>query len=234
MKALILNSGMGTRMGSDKGKSHKCLTGLSHGQTILGRQLSQLRECGVTEVVMTTGYNSLAIERYCEENDFGVNITFVENPLYQSTNYIYSVYLARDFLGCEHISLHGDLVFEKKVLEMSIASQKSTMVISSTVPLPKNDFKAILDSDRIKAVGVNYFENCCAAQPMYHLAEKDARIWLARITEMCEAGDTGCYAENAFNDVSEQCRIFALDIGDMLCGEIDCPTDLEQILKRLR
>lgn len=234
MKALILNSGMGTRMGSDKGNSHKCLTELRNGETILGRQLSLLRECYVYEVIITTGHNARAIEGYCAENFSDMSITFVENPLYKTTNYIYSIYLARKLLACELISMHGDLVFEKSVLQMSINSENSTMVISTTAPIPKGDFKAVVEKNRIKAVGVNFFQNCYAAQPLYHLTEKDFGIWLARISEMCEEGTTGCYAENAFNEVSDRCRIFTLDIGDMLCGEIDCPQDYERIIERLR
>ena len=55
MKALILNSGKGTRMAPLTDRQPKCLTELRPGETILSRQLRQLSEAGIGEVVLTTG-----------------------------------------------------------------------------------------------------------------------------------------------------------------------------------
>ena len=55
MKALILNSGLGSRMGVLTSEHPKCMTEISARETILSRQLKMLAEAGITEVVMTTG-----------------------------------------------------------------------------------------------------------------------------------------------------------------------------------
>lgn len=55
MKALILNSGSGTRMGVLASQHPKCMTEISSRETILSRQLRMLSEVGVTQVVITTG-----------------------------------------------------------------------------------------------------------------------------------------------------------------------------------
>ena len=56
MKALILNSGMGKRMGVLTSEHPKCMTEVSFKDTILSRQLRLIAESGIEEVVMTTGY----------------------------------------------------------------------------------------------------------------------------------------------------------------------------------
>ncbi len=56
MKALILNSGMGTRMGELTSKYPKCMSELTIDETILGRQLSLLAAHGIHDVVITTGF----------------------------------------------------------------------------------------------------------------------------------------------------------------------------------
>ena len=60
MKALILNSGLGSRMG-DITKNHpKCMTEISDTDTILSRQLKILVDLGINDVVITTGlYNQV-------------------------------------------------------------------------------------------------------------------------------------------------------------------------------
>ena len=45
--------------------------------------------------------------------------------------------------------MHGDLVFEDKVLKSVLANKKSCMVVSSTTPLPEKDFKAVIENDKI-------------------------------------------------------------------------------------
>ncbi len=73
-----------------------------------------------------------------------------------------------------------------------------------------------------------------AAQPLYKLKKKDWKIWLDRIETFCEREETSCYAENAFNEVSDQCLIRPLDVEDSLCAEIDNPDDLKHVSARLK
>ena len=65
-------------------------------------------------------------------------------------------------LNDDIIMMHGDLVFEKSVFEDVIKSEHSCMTVSSSLPLPEKDFKAVIDGDRIKAVGVEFFESALA------------------------------------------------------------------------
>ena len=88
MKALILNSGLGRRMGAMTREHPKCMTEISPRETILSRQLRLLKEADIDEVVMTTGYASELLEEYCRGLETGLRITFVHNPLYERTNYI--------------------------------------------------------------------------------------------------------------------------------------------------
>ena len=98
MKALILNSGMGTRMAPLTDRQPKCLTELSPGTTILGRQLQMLAAVGIAEAVITTGPFPGVLEEYCTQLKLPLQYTFVSNPDYRTTNYIYSIYLAQETL----------------------------------------------------------------------------------------------------------------------------------------
>ena len=53
MKAVILNSGLGTRMGELTKEHPKCMTEIAPGETIVSRQLRLLSEAGIQEIVMT-------------------------------------------------------------------------------------------------------------------------------------------------------------------------------------
>lgn len=231
---MILNSGMGSRMGAFTSDHPKCMTEISGGENILSRQLKQIAEMGITEIVMTTGYYDDVLINYCQELNLPVHITFVHNPRYRDTNYIYSIYCAREYLDDDLLLMHGDLVYETCVLEKILASENSCMAVSTTRPLPEKDFKAVIRNGRIEKVGINFFSDSVAAQPLYRLLKKDWSSWLRKIIEFCESGKVCCYAENALNELEAKCEIYPLDVKDELCSEIDDPEDLAVIREQLR
>lgn len=232
MKALILNSGMGSRMGVLTKEHPKCMTSISETETILSHQLRQLVKAGINEVVMTTGLFDEVLVNYCEDLNLPIKFSFVKNPIYNQTNYIYSIYCAREELDDDIMLMHGDLVFEDSVLDMTLNSEVSCMTVSSTLPLPEKDFKAVIADGRIVRVGIEFFESAIAAQPLYKLTREDWKVWLDNIVAFCENDIRKCYAENAFNEVSDCCLVYPVDVKDMLCSEIDNPEDLEVVSKR--
>lgn len=98
MKALILNSGKGSRMCELVMNQPKCMTEISPGETIISRQLKQLIDYDISEAIITTGYLSPQLMNYCRALDLPIKLRFIDNPEYEATNYIYSIYLAREYL----------------------------------------------------------------------------------------------------------------------------------------
>ncbi len=217
-------------MGDITKKHPKCMTEISSKDTIISRQLKMLADVGIKEVIITTGLFDEVLVNYCNELDLPLEYTFVNNPKYADTNYIYSIYLAREHLqGDDILLMHGDLVFESSVLDAVLASHDSCMAVSSTAAIPQKDFKAVIRDGRIDKVGVSFFENVMAAQPLYKLNSADWQCWRDNISVFCEKGEVTCYAENAFNEISDKCLLKPLDVKTALCSEIDTPKDLEYV-----
>ncbi len=234
MKALILNSGLGSRMGVLTSEHPKCMTEISARDTILSRQLKLIADSSIEEVVMTTGYYDTVLVKYCESLDLPLKFTFVKNPIYDRTNYIYSIYCAREYLDDDIILMHGDLVFEADVFDRVVSSPVSCMTVSSTLPLPEKDFKAQIFDGMVMKVGVDIFNDAMEAQALYHLKKEDWKVWLGKIIEFCETGRTKVYAENALNELNGAANIHALDVQNSLCAEIDNPEDLAVVSAKLK
>lgn len=234
MKVLILNSGLGSRMGVLTSEHPKCMTEISATETILSRQLRQIADAGITEVVMTTGLFDSVLVNYCNSLDLPLHFTFVRNPVYDKTNYIYSIYCAREYLDDDIILMHGDLVFENEVFDKVVNSETSCMTVSSTLPLPEKDFKAQIKGGKVMKVGVDIFNDAMEAQALYKLNKDDWKVWLNKIVEFCKTGNTGVYAENALNELNGAANIFALDVKNLLCSEIDTPADLAVVSEKLK
>lgn len=233
MKALILNSGMGSRMGGLTKSCPKCMTRLGSDETVVSRQLRQLLDAGIEDVVMTTGFSDRVLEEHCKSLSFPLRISFVKNPRFEETNYIYSIYCARELLQDDILLLHGDLVFEDAVLDQMLKSKGSRMAVSSAQRRSQKDFKAVVSEGKITKIGIEFEAGAVAAQPLYYWKRKDWQIWMREIERFCERGDVKCYAESAFNKISKECALYPFDVGGRLCHEIDTPEDLQAVLGRL-
>lgn len=234
MKALILNSGLGSRMGILTSNHPKCMTEINSKDTILSRQLKQIVNSGIKEVVITTGYYDEVLINYCESLDMPLQFHFIKNPIYDNSNYIYSIYCAKDFLDDDIVLMHGDLVFETEVFEKLLLSESSCMAVSSTLPLPQKDFKAQIKDGKVIRVGIDLFTDAIEAQALYKLNKEDWKLWLHKIIEFCEKGNTNVYAEEALNALEGRANIMAMDVGDLLCSEVDTPEDLLLVSTKLK
>ena len=241
MKALILNSGKGSRMG-DLTKNHpKCMTEIASMETILSRQLRQIEDYGIKEVVITTGPFEDKLIHYVESLNLDLEYSFVRNPLFAETNYIYSIYLAREVLkDTDLLLMHGDLVVENDVFFDFMEQEGSLMAGSTTKELPEKDFKAEVSDGKITKVGVYFFEHAFSAQPLYKLKKEDWGLWLSTISTFCEREDDAetnwkkLYAEEALNTVLSQFSLRIYDTEEKLCQEVDNPEDLAVVSMLLR
>lgn len=229
MKALLLNSGVGRRMGPMENHC-KCLLPVLGERTILDLQLAALEHCGIEEVVITTGPFEQILMDHVGQRFPHLKVRYVHNPLYETTNYIYSIYMARELLeGEELVLMHGDLVFQRDILESLLSGDKSRVVVDSTLPLPEKDFKAVIQEGKVKKIGIEFFDNAAAAQPLYYLRSEDWGIWLEEIVRFCQEKNTGVYAENALNLRTEEMDLGVLDIQGRLCMEVDNGEDLQHV-----
>ena len=234
MIALLLNSGLGSRLGDETREHPKCMTEIAPGETIISWQVKCLENAGVTQAVVTTGHLSGMLEEYLLSLDTPIRFRFVHNPRYRETNYIYSMYLAREWLaGQDVISLHGDLVMHPEVMARLAASETSCVTVDSTLPLPEKDFKGRMADGFLCEVGVNVFgPDCLELQPAYRLLPGQTDRWLQEIERFIAVGTEKVYAENAFNAVWQEIPIRPLDVQGLLCAEIDNQQDKEYVTAR--
>ena len=234
MIALLLNSGLGSRMGDETREHPKCLTQISETETIISWQVKLLERVGITEAVVTTGHLSGMLEDYLRSLDTPIRFHFVHNPRYRETNYIYSMYLARDLLaGQDVLSLHGDLVMHPSVMEKLAVSPVSAVTVDSTLPLPEKDFKGRIRDGRLTEVSVNVFgDDAIELQPAYRFLAQDFARWMQEIERFIEAGNDRVYAENAFNAAWEDIPVYPLDVQGLLCAEIDNQEDRAAVCAR--
>jgi len=233
MQALILNSGIGKRMGSLTHNKPKCLIELANKETILFRQLRLLSANGITDIIITTGPFEEKIKKEVERfNSISpVDIEFVHNDIFKETNYIYSMYLTKDKITDDLILLHGDLVFTDALLSTYLNSKhKDSVLINKREPVPKKDFKGKVVDDHIKEIGVNLFgDDCFVLMPLYKFQKLSFSKWMEKIDEFIKQSQLTVYAENALNQILDDIILQPFDYSGFFCSEIDDIDDLEKV-----
>lgn len=102
-KAIILAAGRGSRMKEMTTAKPKCLTRL-HGRPLLEYQISALKEAGITDIAVVTGYMREALLSY--------DLVEFHNPRWAETNMVSSLCCARDWLMNEEcIVSYSDIFY---------------------------------------------------------------------------------------------------------------------------
>ena len=116
MQAIILAAGMGRRLKKLTEHQSKCMVPIN-GTPMIERMLKQLDSCGLNRIILVTGHAGQGLKEFISTLSIHTPVIFVDNPIYQTTNNIYSLYLAKDYLTQDDtLLLESDLVFEEDIL----------------------------------------------------------------------------------------------------------------------
>ena len=120
MQAVILAAGMGKRLGELTRGNTKCMIEVG-GETLISRLLRQLDKHALSKIILVVGYKAQELKDYLATLQVQTPIKFVENTVYDKTNNIYSLYLAKDYLTTEDTLLfESDLIMEDAVISKLI------------------------------------------------------------------------------------------------------------------
>ncbi len=129
--AVLLAAGTGTRLQPLTLNAPKCLTEIG-GTPLLERLVSQLRAHGINRLIVIIGYLGDHIQEFLQQYASDMKIDYVINPIYRTTNNIYSLWLARQQISESFLLLESDLIFESWMLEDML--QPNKMAISEMLP----------------------------------------------------------------------------------------------------
>lgn len=116
MQAIILAAGMGKRLGELTQGNTKCMIRVGS-ETLIERVLRQLDALHLSRIIIVIGYKGAELQEYLANVSVQTPLVFVENPIYDKTNNIYSLYLAKDYMREQDtLLLESDIIIEDAVL----------------------------------------------------------------------------------------------------------------------
>lgn len=148
----MLAAGMGKRLGRYTKNATKCMVSVN-GKTLIEYAIEALVKNGLKKMVIVVGYKKDVLidfihSKFNKEKLCGMEIEFIENPVYDKTNNIYSLYLAKDkLLEDDTILLESDLIFKPEIISGLIGSPEKNLAVVSQFEPWMDGTCALLDKD---------------------------------------------------------------------------------------
>ena len=130
MQAIILAAGMGRRLGELTSQNTKCMVKVN-GVSLIDRLLGQLSRLALNRVVIVVGYKGQELKDYIGQRYADrLKIEYVENPVYDRTNNIYSLALAKDQLQEDDtLLIESDLIFSDRLFPMVVDNAQPNVAL---------------------------------------------------------------------------------------------------------
>lgn len=138
---------MGRRLGEFTAENTKCMLSVN-GERLIDRMLRQLASLDLERIVIVTGYAGDNLRRHIERHWGDLAIELVDNPVYDRTNNIYSLWLAREYMAAtDTLLLESDLIFEPAILRLALESPEPNVALVSKYESWNDGTMVTIDSD---------------------------------------------------------------------------------------
>jgi choline kinase len=200
--ALLLAAGTGSRLYPLTKHAPKCLT-LVNGRSILERLVFNLNQHGFKRLVVVTGHLEEHIRSLLGKRVGDVQIDYVRSPLYETTNNIYSLWMARHMINTSFLLLESDLVFDAALLDDMLCPDK--MAVARLQSWMNGTCVTIDEHQRVKAFlagdADSFGETKYKTVNIYSISLVSWRRILKQLEERVAAGDLQHYYESVFGDM---------------------------------
>lgn len=235
MKVVILAAGQGKRLLPLTEDIPKCLLDIG-GRRLLERQIDAFAACGVSEIVVVTGYGASQVDDVLEQMRDqvpGVELKTTFNPFFGVADNLASCWMARHDMDQDFILVNGDNLFQADMVAQLLKAKDAliTVAIDLKEKYDSDDMKVMLDGERLTEIGKTLPVDTVDAESigMLLFRGKGPAIYRAALEEaMMEATGLRQWYLSVINALAMQVNVMTQPIDGIDWCEVDFPVDLQQ------
>ncbi len=231
MKALILAAGFASRMRPLTDTMPKCLLDIG-GKCILERTVDNIVANGITSLVVVTGYLESMIREFLSARYPWLTIEYVHNADYETTNNIFSLWLAREAVRDHDILLlDSDILFDERIVAALLTSPREDCLALKVATVGAEEIKVRLDDER-RVLEISKIVPIGTAAGESIGIERFSVQWASALFAVLERmivieGKVNVFYEAAFEEmIGDGHPLYAVDISVYPCMELDTVEDL--------
>ena len=233
--AVYLVAGRGSRLGDMTSECPKCLITV-HSVPLLTRSLRQLSHLGVKKVILVVGYRSEMFQDHYGSSYMGMDIHYVFNPDWSTTNNLVSFDLANPLIDTDYILLEGDLIYTEDAI-----GRMNCINSMAVAPLETHMDGTVVTINEDHLVKTMYLKSNKTKYQASNLLYKTVNIYCfslsshinvvqPEVKHLLGQGANQSYYEQAIAQAIEKQTLAmkAVSFADQLWYEIDTPEDYEK------
>jgi choline kinase len=230
MKTVILAAGAGSRLKPLTDHVPKCLLKVGV-KCILEMTIENLLATNNSEIIIVTGYLENKIREFIRERFPHLQITYIYNKLYASTNNIYSLWLAKDeVLGDDMMMLDSDIVFDERIISKLQNSGYKNCLALKRHEVHDEEIKVKTDAHGCvieigKEVNVSQAAGESIGIEIFGI-EALVELYFILDRKVVTEKEVNQFYEAAFQELSDN-NLFIVDTTEYFCMEIDTEEDLK-------
>lgn len=239
MKAIILAAGTASRLRPLTLHTPKCLLKVGE-RTLLQRSMDALISNGIREFVIVTGYLHTQIEDFVRQT-YGesIDVSFIHNKDYETTNNIYSLWLARpEAEGKEVLLLDSDLLYDAKIVGRVLADNHDNVLTLIRHELGEEEMKVVMGADGAITEISKTCDPALAAGESLGI-ERMGKAYTTALYRELEVMMNEEHLENTFYElaflrlIAKGNTFSVLDVTDLFSCELDTVEDFENAKQRI-
>ncbi len=222
-------AGTGSRLRPLTLDAPKCLTEV-RGKPILEHLLEAFREQGITKIIVATGYLEHRLREYLNKHAKDMQIEYVFNIDYQTTNNVYSLWLTRQAINEPFLLVESDLVFDAELLADMMVPDR--IAVSEILPWMNGTTVSLDDANRVQAFHMSAKLSHPDRYKTVNICSLSLESWynvLDRLDKYVSAKQLNRYYEAAFSDLVAEGKLSfdAVFFEEKRWYEIDSVEDLD-------
>jgi len=232
--AVILVAGLGSRLKPLTNEVPKCLTEIN-GKPILINTLEILSKNGINRAIIVIGYLGDKVKEAIGSNFNGMEIVYIENTIYQSTNSMYSAWLARSYLEEGAFLIEGDSMFEDGLIRKALGTDnnKSFWVVDKFTEEFDGSMSTTDENGRIVKLEIvreklnNYQDNFYKSTGIVKITPDYGICFSRWLDEDVKAGNINIYYDLVLSKHLDKIPLYVCNINGLKWFEIDDLEDLK-------
>ena len=239
MKAIILAAGMASRLRPLTDNTPKCLLNVGN-RPLLQRSMDAIIKSGVKDFVIVTGYLHEMIEEFAKKQySNSINVKFIHNSVFDSTNNIYSLWLARPEVdGEDFLLLDSDLLYDPQIVTKVLECNSKNVLTLIKHDLGEEEMKVVTDTNgSIKEISKTCSPAAAAGESLG--IEKIGKEYSAALYKELEGMMNAEHLENKFYELAFERLIpkgftySVLDVTEYFSCELDTVEDFENAKQKI-
>ena len=222
MKAIIMAAGIGRRLHALNINIPKCLINIGS-TTLIRRSVNLLVSKGISDITVVVGYKSDLIH-----NELNNDVAYFENPDFQTTNSIKSLWYAKDLLEGDVLLLNGDLYYEHDILDYAINQTNPVVMLADSTRIDKADYRFGFSGNQINRFGKHLTNQETDGEyvGIVRIDQSFIKTFKQTLEEMITSGKSNIWWEDVlYSFIEKQIPIHYFDVAGTFWSEVDTLQD---------